>query len=241
VSGISQIGNYKLVAELASGAFGHVYLAQHTILKNRSVAIKLMHSVYLGSSQERDRFIQEAQFLEVLKHPHILPIIDVGMHEGFPYLVAEYAPNGSLRDRIKRRAPRLLPMEEITAILSQVGQALQYAHQQNIIHRDLKPENILFNAKGEALLADFGLATLLTTGSVKQSTITGTVAYMAPEQLQGSICRESDQYALGCITYELFTGRMPFSATDLVTLIVKRLTEDPIVPRQLNPDLPHTY
>mgnify|MGYP001439718342 CR=1 FL=1 len=123
-----------------------------------------------------------AEFLEQLKHPYILPILDVGIDEGFPYLVAEYEPNGSLRDRIKKHAPQLLPFREILTIIMQVGEALQYAHEQNIIHRDLKPENILFNARNEAMLADFGLATSLSTASIKHVDNAGTPRYMAPEQ-----------------------------------------------------------
>src|SRR5437764_11048337 len=96
-----QIGNYRVISELASGSFGRVYLAQHMLLKKRTVAIKLLHTTYLSSSEERESFLQEAQFLEQLKHPYILPIIDVSIEEGLPYLVAEYEQNGSLRDRIK--------------------------------------------------------------------------------------------------------------------------------------------
>src|SRR5438270_247876 len=189
-----EIGNYRVVREIDSGAFGRVYLAQHTLLKNRIVAIKLLHTTHLSSVEEHDSFLREAQFLEVLKHPYIMPILDVGIHEGFPYLVAEYAPNGSLRDRIRHYAPRPLPMQETLVILTQVGQALYYAHQQHIIHRDIKPENILFNAKGEALLADFGVATMIETASIKFATVIGTPSYMAPEQFQNSISKESDQY-----------------------------------------------
>ncbi len=91
------IGNYCIIGQLASGAFGNVFLANHIILNNRIVAIKLMHSIYLNSQEEIIKFLQEAQFLEKLKHPHILPVIDVGLYEGFPYLVTEYASKGSLR------------------------------------------------------------------------------------------------------------------------------------------------
>jgi len=232
-----QIGNYQIVAMLNSGAFGSVFQAQHTILSERIVAIKLLHA-YLGSAREREQFLQEARFLEKLKHRYILSILDVGFSDGFPYLIAEYASQGSLRDRLKRQYPRLLPTEEVINILSQIGQALQHAHQQNIIHRDLKPDNILFNAYQEALLADFGIATMLSTASVKHVTvITGTPPYMAPEQFQGTICKESDQYALGCIAYQLFTGQPPFSAPDFVSMGFKHITEQPAAPTQLNPGL----
>lgn len=192
----SYIGNYRIVSELASGAFGRVFLAQHVVLTNRTVALKLMHSAALASDEDRERFIQEARFLEILKHPYILPIIDVGLYEGVPYLVTEYEQQGSLRDYIKRQAPQRLAVDTALTILSQVGQGLYFAHEQNIIHRDLKPENILFNAKGEALLTDFGIATALATASVKVADNSGTPRYMAPEQFRGTISKEGDQYAL---------------------------------------------
>src|SRR2546429_2561475 len=134
-----QIGNYRLIAEIGSGGYGRVYLGQHIFLTDRTVAVKLLHT-HLASSEECNRALEEARLLEKLKHPHVLHIFDVGIDGGFPYLVAEYAPEGSLRDRIKDYKPNPLPLEEVMNILCQVGQALQYAHQQHIIHRDLKPE-----------------------------------------------------------------------------------------------------
>src|SRR5205085_4875620 len=150
----------------------------------------------------------------------------------------EYAPYGSLRDVLTRSAHKILPQEVSLAILSQVGEALYYAHQQHIVHRDLKPENILFNANARALLADFGIATTLSTNSVKYSSVMGTPSYMAPEQFQGILSKEGDQYALGCIAYELFTGCAPFSAPDFFAMGFKHLTDKPIDPSQLNPALP---
>lgn len=232
------IGNYKIVAEIASGSFGRVYRAQHTYLTRRLVAVKFLHTTYLDSQQERERFLQEAQFLEILKHPHILPIYDVGLDDGMPYIVAEYATNGSLRDLLINRSGQPLEIEEGTAILTQVGEALQYAHDQQVIHRDLKPENILFNTKDEALLADFGIATMAATASVKLSALSGTPSYMSPEQFRGTISKRSDQYALGCIAYELFTGYKPFSAADFFSIGMKHISEPPITPTHINPQIP---
>src|SRR5947209_15844377 len=107
-----QIGNYLIETEIASGAFGSVYRAQHIFLKERAVAIKLLHA-YLGSSKEREQFLQEAQFLEKLKHHYIVPIIDVGVSENFPYLITELASNGSLRNHLKHRSPHLLSVGEV--------------------------------------------------------------------------------------------------------------------------------
>lgn len=151
-----QIGNHRLVAAINSGSYGSVYQANHTILSERIVAVKLLHA-YLDSAKEREKFLQEARLLAKLKHRHILPIHDVGFSDELPYIVVEYAPGGSLRDRLKRQSGRPLPIEEARRLLMQIGQALEHAHQQNIIHRDLKPENILFNEQGEALLSDLEL------------------------------------------------------------------------------------
>ena len=231
-----EIGNYRLLAEINSGTFGRVYRAEHKYISNHIVAIKLLNTS-LGFPTEREQFAQEAQILAMLEHPHILSLLDFGFIERQPYLIARYAAGGSLRDLLRRQAP--LPSEKVMSILTQVGQALHYAHQRQVIHRDLKPENILFNAQGDALLADFGIATVLTTASVQHLTIvSGTPSYMAPEQFQGVISKEGDQYALGCIAYELVTGHRPFSAPDFISLGFKHLSEQPISPRQYTPLVP---
>jgi len=238
IDGKSIIGNYCIISELAMGAFGRVYLAQHTVLTNRIVALKLMHTVPLSSEQECNQFLQEARFLELLRHDYILPILDVGIHQGMPYIVSEYASGGSLRDRIKHKTLQPLNEEEIQKILLQVGEALQYAHEKNIIHRDLKPENILFNAKSDALLADFGLATMLATASIKYISNAGTPRYMSPEQFRGIVSKESDQYALGCIAYELWTGQPLFGGHDPFSLMYQHVNDEPVSPSKLNPNIP---
>ena len=232
-----KISIYRLLEKLACGSFGCVYRAEHLILKTRTVAIKILQ-VYPASQQKEEAFIQEAELLEKLKHPHILPIIDVGIQDGSPYLVTEFCPQGSLREHLKRTRPNPVPLEEAIIILTQVGQALHYVHEQHVVHHDLKPENILFNAKGEALLADFGIAKMLATIGIRQGTTIGTPAYMAPEQFRGIASREGDQYALGCIAYELFTGQRPFTAPDMASMMYKHLNEQPTTPSQLNPQLP---
>ena len=231
------LGTIASFPNLAVGAFGDVYKAQHAILSSRIVALKLMRPDYAENEEAIIRFLLKSQILEKLKHPFILPIIDADIHMGLPYQVTEYASKGSLRERLRLQPSRPLPIAEAISILSQVGQALQYAHDQNIIHRDLKPENILFNEKGDAFVADFGIATVLSTSSIKQTSALGTYQYMAPEEYQDLICKESDQYALGCIAFELFTGRLPFQASSIAATIAKHLTEPPVSPRTYNPEL----
>ena len=231
------IGSYRLVEELDCGTFGCVYRGEHIIFSDDPVvAIKLLH-VHLGAQRERDRFIQEARFLKKLTHPHILPIVGAGIHEGSLYLIVEYAPNRSLKDRLKPGKP--LPVEEAVSILSQIGEALQHAHEQNIVHRDLKPANILFNAKNEVLLADLGIA--VVSEKTQHVDTSGTPPYMAPEQFQGDVSKKSDQYALGCIAYQLFTGQKPFLLPPDANWLAwgyKHSTEQPFAPTQLNPQLP---
>ena len=234
-------GRYQVKAKIACGASGCVYLAQHDILSKRMAALKVMHSSHLHSPQEEDRFYREAEILASLSHPHILLIYDFGIDEdeGLPYLVMEYAPNGSLRDLHNSDPQHLLPMAQSLSIITQIGEALYYAHQKRIVHRDVKPENILFNAKGEVLLSDFSIALEQDVTHIeKEIDVMGTPPYMAPEQFDGHVSRRSDQYALGCISYELFTGRKPFQAHNTGILIQKHKYENPIPLRQLNPQIP---
>ena len=233
-----QIGNYRIIEEITAGSFGRVYKGLHIYLKNRLVAIKLLHRAYLGSQKERENFLQEAQLLEMLKHPNILPILDVGIEDGIPYFVIEYAPDGSLRDHLQAAHPHPLQLDVTLNILTQIGQALSYAHQQNIIHRDLKPENILFNARGDALLADFGIAVILSTPRTTVVDIIGSPLYMAPEQFDGMLSKRSDQYALAVIAYEMLTGRNPFVGPNAAIMALKHQTEEPTAPTQFNPYLP---
>ncbi len=232
-------GGYRIIELLSSaGGFGRVYLARHTVFQKRPTAvIKQLHT-HLASDEEKERFLQEAHFLEKLKHPHILPIIDAGIQDGLPYLITEYAPGGSLKDRLRNLSANLLPWEEAMTVILQIGKALYYAHQQNVVHRDLKPDNILFNAQGEALLADFGIAMALER--TKLTDIIGSPPYMAPEQFTGTVSKKSDQYALGCIAYELITGHRPFDLPPDANWFAwahKHRYINPVAPTQINSHL----
>lgn len=231
-----QIGNYRLVSSIGRGTFGRVYRGEHIDHPSSLVAMKLFSTTFSFSQEEQESFQQEALFLQTIQHPNILPILDTGLHNGIPYIVSELATHGSLRDLIKEHAPAPFPEQEALAILEQTGRALEYAHRQNIIHLDLKPENILFNASGEALLADFGIVTILDSAINKRPL--SPSPYMAPEQLDGQISKETDQYALGSIAYELFTGCKPLAAVDSVKSDTGTLSSTSLAPTQLNPELP---
>lgn len=231
-----QLGSYELVKKLGQGAFGSVYLGKHFLLEHKPpVAIKVLNNS-LTSQEEINRFFQEAVLLDELTHPYILPVLDANLYEDYPFFVAEYAPGGSLRDRMDQRKGTPMATEEIIHIVSQIGQGLQHAHDLNVVHRDMKPANILFNAQGDALLADFGIAVhAQKTSRVDEI---GTPMYMSPEQFKGKISKRSDQYALACIVYEMFTGQALFTADDPYTIGYKHIYEQPMEPRTLNPNIP---
>jgi serine/threonine protein kinase len=233
------LGDYELIRKLGRGGFSTVYLARHRLLSRWStVALKRLQTP-LDTAEGQAQFKAEVRLLEGLSHPHILPLLDAGLdQEGCPYLVTQYAAGGSLRQRLRQADGQPLPLAEAVAILSQVGAALHYAHERGIIHRDLKPENILFAADGRALLADFGIALQLGSRSLEAASLSGTPAYMAPEQFRGQVGRESDQYALACIAYELCTGRHVFAEQDPLVLMYCHTQREPEPPRRLNPQLP---
>lgn len=235
-----QIGNYRLLKKISAGTTGIVYQGQHNIFTDEPlVAIKQLRA-QLSSPKEQESFVQEARLLRRLKQKHILPIIDAGTAPGFPYIVMEYAAGGSLRDLLERQKGQPLTLQSAVKMLAQLCSALQYAHHQGIVHRDLKPENILFSAQGDVLLADFGIAVILASAATLHGSTGGTPLYMAPEQFEGIISTRCDQYALGCIAYELLTGRKLFDppSISLATLWYHHTKVEPIPPSHYNPMLP---
>jgi peptide/nickel transport system substrate-binding protein len=217
-----QFGNYRLVALLGQGGFAEVYLGQHVRLTLQA-AIKVLHTHLTGS--EAEHFYQEADTIAKLMHPCIVRILDYDVQEGVPFLVMDYAPNGSLRRRYPRGS--VVPLAQIVSFVKQVAAALQYAHEQKFIHRDVKPENMLVGRQQEVLLSDFGLAALAhSSGSLSTQEAIGTLSYMAPEQIEGHPRAASDQYGLAVVTYEWLCGARPFegSATEVM---VQQLTMPP--------------
>src|SRR5215471_5111143 len=232
-----QLGNYRVLRLLGRGGFSEVYLGEHTYLKNHA-ALKVLRTQL--SEQDTAEFLQEAQMLARLDHPHIVRVLDFAVHEGTPFLVMEYAAGGSLRE-LHPKGTRV-SLEHVIAYTTPVAVALQYAHNQRLMHRDVKPENMLLGARGQVLLSDFGLAMLMPsslsgkTQAMDQS-MTGTTPYLAPEQLQGQPQPASDQYALGVVVYEWLSGRRPFSGTP-IEIAMQHLSFPPPSLRGLKPDLP---
>lgn len=204
-----QVGNYRLVRLLGSGGFADVYLARHVYLDSPA-AIKLLRAS-LGQ-QDLDDFRGEAQTLVRLIHPHIVRLLDFGVQDGAPFLVMDYAPNGTLRQRHQRG--ERLALATVVDYVDQVASGLQFAHDQKIVHRDVKPENMLLGRQQEILLSDFGIAVVAqSTRADLARDATGTIAYMAPEQIQAHPRPASDQYSLGIVVYEWLSGARPFAGS----------------------------
>ena len=239
ISQRKRIGNYHIRAEISSSPTSSIFLAEHSLRVQHSLVIKLFHREQV-SKQKRELFLQEVQLLKKIKHAHILPILDAGIFENVPYYVTPYATKGSLRNLLDSQSSQLLPIQESLAILRMVGQVLQYTHQMNILHGNLKPENILFSETGDMLLTDFSVVSLQDTFDTEHDHNSSSFPYMAPEQFLGRMNKESDQYALGCIAYELLTGQVPFIDTDYAGFKEKHTAEQAIAPTQHNLLLPVT-
>ncbi len=227
-----RLGNYQLLHLLAVGGFAEVYLGEHLYLKTQA-AIKVMHTRL--AADDLESFLGEARTIARLAHPHIVRVLEFGVAEGTAYLVMDYAPNGTLRQRHPRGTR--LPLQTILPYVQQVAQALQHAHQQKYIHRDVKPENMLIGRHNEVLLSDFGIATVAQTSIFQgKYEMAGTVAYMAPEQVQGHPRPASDLYSLGVVVYEWLAGERPFRGS-FTEIAAQQVTAAPVPLRQKLPAL----
>jgi serine/threonine protein kinase len=230
-----QLGNYRLVSLLGQGGYAEVYLGQHVRFKQQA-AIKVLHAHLSG--QEAEHFQQEAETIATLVHPGIVRVFDYDVQDGVPFLVIDYAPGGTLRRRFPKGS--LVPLPVIISSVKQVADALQYAHEQKFIHRDVKPENMLVGRRQEVLLSDFGIATIAHSTSslgVGAEGASGTLAYMAPEQIEGHPRAASDQYALGIVVYEWLCGERPFEGS-VSELIAQQLSVPPLPLYERLPSIP---
>ncbi|HLI71146.1 MAG TPA: protein kinase [Ktedonobacteraceae bacterium] len=236
----ARIGSYEVVAFVGTGSYGHVYQVREPAPLSRILALKVLRFEQF-SEQARDNFFDEAQRIANLQHPNILPVYNFGqLTDGRPYLVMEYAPRTILDLFLKPDGARRLAFaEELLPYVQQAASALFYVHESGLIHQDIKPANLLIGRSGQILLSDFGatfylgMQTHATLGEV-----TGTAAYMPPEQWQGTPRRQSDQYALAVCVYELLAGRTPFTYRMMEQMWNAHLKEPPAPPQQWNQRVP---
>ncbi|MFQ5942323.1 MAG: bifunctional serine/threonine-protein kinase/formylglycine-generating enzyme family protein [Anaerolineales bacterium] len=232
-----QLGRYRVVGPLGEGGMAAVYRAYEPGL-DRDVALKVLPRHFASDPQFIGRFEQEARVIAKLQHVHILPVYDFGQEDDYTFIVMPFIQTGTLADQLDDH-PRPLP--EILRIISQVGDALGYAHDRGIVHRDIKPTNILIDDRGNCLLTDFGIAKMVeaTVQFTQSGAILGTPAYMSPEQILGqTLDGRSDLYSLGIVLFEMATGRKPYRAETPPAIFVKHLHDPLPMPRSLNADLP---
>ncbi|MGO9114327.1 MAG: protein kinase domain-containing protein, partial [Thermoguttaceae bacterium] len=236
---IRYIGDYELLEEIARGGMGVVYKARQISL-NRIVAVKMILAGLLATKADHDRFHSEAQAAAVLDHPNIVPIFEVGEHEGQHYFSMGYVDGSSLSARL---AEGPLPPKEAAELVAVVAEAVEYAHRQGVIHRDIKPSNILIDCKGRPRITDFGLAKRVGSGSDLTATgePLGTPSYMPPEQAAGQINAigpAADVYSLGALLYAMLASRPPFQAATPMETLRQVIESEPVALRQLNAAIP---
>jgi outer membrane protein assembly factor BamB len=223
-----QLGKYQIVAPLGEGGMAAVYKAYQAGM-DRYVALKILPRHFASDPEFVGRFEQEAKVIAKLQHVYILPVHDYGEDDGYTYIVMPFVERGTLGDRLDDKP---LPLLEIRKIISQVGDALHYAHSRGLVHRDIKPSNVLIDEQGNCLLTDFGISKMVggTSKFTQTGAIIGTPEFMSPEQILGEeLDGRSDIYSLGVVLYQLATGRPPYRAETPPAVFVKHL-HDPLPP-----------
>ncbi|MGE5110697.1 MAG: protein kinase domain-containing protein, partial [Acidobacteriaceae bacterium] len=237
---VARLGHYRLLEQIGSGGMGVVYRAWDEHL-DRDVAVKVLSPHLLVDENVRKRFRKEARSLSKVNHPNIATIHDFATQDDLDYLVMEFVPGKTLRDRISDGP---VPETEVTNLASQLAHGLAAAHERGLVHRDLKPENIRLTLDGRLKILDFGLAKLvrqrtdLLTTEANITAVVGTLPYMAPEQLVGgTVEARSDLFSFGVVLYEMATGQRPFVEADPSRLIAAILHKSPVPASGLNPNV----
>ena len=230
-------GRYALEALVGSGGMADVYRAKDQLLE-RTVAVKILHQQYENDTEFITRFQREAKAAARITHPNIVNVYDVGVAEGRHYIVMEYVPGRTLKERIKEEGP--VPVPQALQIARQIAGALAQAHANNLVHCDIKPHNILVMPDGNVKVADFGIARAVTEATMTYNdNIMGSVHYFSPEQARGTmITPKSDVYSLGVLLYEMLSGRIPFDGNTAVSIARKHLEEDPQPLHMIAPGIP---
>ncbi len=232
-----QLGQYVVEKKIGQGGMGAVYLAEQPAI-HRRVVLKVLSTGLSGDQEMLQRFKREVDIIAQLEHPHILPVYDFGVVEGDPYIVMRYMAGGSLLDALQHGT---LNRDQMLAILGQVAEALDYAHERDIIHRDLKPANVMMDDSNNGYLGDFGLAKTMEGSHdlTKTGSVLGTPAYMSPEQARGEhLDGRSDVYSFAIMAFEALSGSRPFEAKSPMEYIRMQLSEPPRSILGLVGDLP---
>ena len=228
---------YELQELIGGGGMADVYRAKDLLL-DRLVAVKILHEQFKRDTEFIQKFHKEAQAAAKLTHPNIVNIFDVGVMGDDHYIVMEYVPGSTLKDRIKQEGH--LSVADSLQVARDIASALAHAHANNLVHCDIKPHNILMMPDGSAKVADFGIARAVTESTMTYTgNVVGSVHYFSPEQAKGTmITPRSDVYALGVVMYEMLTGQLPFTGETPVSIAMKHLQEEPRSVRQLDSSIP---
>jgi len=232
-------GRYTVKRLLGEGGQKTVYLVRDEALE-RDCAFALIRTERMDPDS-LSRIKREAQAMARLTHPNIVTIYDTGEEDSTPYIACEYVPSGDLGEEL-READGPLPLDRAVAVAKDLCSALAFAHSQGIVHRDVKPSNVWLSRDGSAKLGDFGLAFAIDRSRLTATgTVMGTAAYMAPEQAQGQpVDVRADLYSLGCLLYELVTGRPPFRGQNIMAVISQHVHVPPAPPSDHNSDIPRS-
>jgi tRNA A-37 threonylcarbamoyl transferase component Bud32 len=220
-----EVGRYRIDSVIGQGGFASVYRAQDTVL-DRPVALKMLDASALRDPTNSRRFLREGRTAANLDHPAIVGVYDAGDHEGTPWMAMRLVNGGALDHHLA--AGRRLSPTETLALIRRIASALDHAHGQGLVHRDVKPSNIILEDKRaeHAWLTDFGIAVTVRNMGLYTTGALGTAAYMAPEQARPNQAGPAaDRYSLGCVAYELLTGRRPFPGEDYVALLMAHANE----------------
>ncbi|HEY4643351.1 MAG TPA: serine/threonine-protein kinase, partial [Bacteroidota bacterium] len=233
------ISHFKILEKLGEGGMGVVYKAQDLKL-DRFVALKFLPHHLTASEEEQARFLQEAKAASALNHPNVCTIYGIEEHSGDQFIEMEYVDGVTLHEKV---AGAPMPLNDVVTYAIQIGEALQEAHGKGIVHRDIKADNIMINTKNQVKVMDFGLAKL--KGSLKltrASSTVGTLAYMAPEQIQGGeVDARSDIFSFGVVLYEMLTSHTPFRGEHDAAMMYSILNEEPEPADKYRQDIPPDF
>lgn len=234
-----RVDEYEVLSPLGKGGMAQVYLAIDSRLK-RHVALKVVGAAQIADAGALRRFEREAQAIAQLDHPHIVRLYRFGESDGFHYMAMQYVAGSDLYAVLAsyRAEKSFMPLSEVSRVIREIGEALDYAHEKGVVHRDVKPANIIVNGEGRTVLADFGLVLLEESGTTAGEAF-GTPHYMAPEQVVSSAAAGalSDLYSLGVILFEMVAGRLPFDHANAVEVALKQVNEAPPSPSDLRPEI----